>query len=607
MNASSGVADGGEGVESFNQHQGDGAADMATDPPPEADTSQDGAPSDFDKDDTQGDHMPAQDHIAFPQQPPAQRLAGAQPDAPADDHVTEALLFTPPNLHQRQSGAFHQQQQSAEGDAASARQQDQMGGKNHGWHAAEQGEQIMHPLKVPTHAVEGFAPRTSDQQLGHIGMEDQPWAAQRVHNIQSDHLMSVAVRDLGHQQAFTATDHKAALMGHAAGSIYSPAANRPSEGPVTIQQTPIASDDLPLQHDPGQIRDARLPPAILTAHGAGDVVVQSDEAAEYNAMAQPKADTDVRAGIAASPAIGRNFQSHQAAGLPSAQARGRDELAHNSVDDAAAIRLVDATANQRQNGSHGHRMAAPLVSDLSIWQAVGYPDRSGGPDHRPSDWLTTVAETQSASRSSINQIGEGRTATYSSVAAPEQSGINQLANMSAQPPDGRSADAVEINSIHVSGPADTASHASGASGSSQATSAPPVARQLAEAIIRSGAEPGQTELVLSPEELGRVQFSIRNVDGQLSVIISAERPETMILMRRNADLLTAELAQSGMGGAALDFGGGGQAADRGARNTREITSGSAHAKDNKALPAEIGQGASLTGNTLTGGRINIRL
>lgn len=602
MNASSGGAGVGEGVESLNQHQGDEAADMATDPPPEADTSQDGAPSDFDKDKAQGGDMHAQDHIAFVQQPPAPRLADGPAGAPAGDDIPEALLFTPPNLHQMRS-----QQQSAEGDATSARQQDQMVGKNHGWLAAEQAAQIMHPLKVPAHAAEGFAPGTSGQQLGHIGMEDQPWAAQHAHNTQSEHLMSVAVRDLGYQEAFTATDPKAALMGRA-GSIYSPATNWSSDGPVTIQLTPIASDDLPLQHDLGQIRDARLPPAILTAHGEGDLVVQSDEAAEYDALGRPRADTSVTAGIAASPtSIGRNFQSHQASGLPSTQAPGQDVLAHNSVDDAAAIRLVDATANQRQDWSQGKQMPAPRASDLSTWRVVGYPDRSRGSDHQPNDGLTAVAETQSTSRSSINQIGEARTATFSSVAAPEQPGINQLANMSAQPPDGGNTDAVDINSIHVSGPADTSSHASAASGSSQTTSTPPVARQLAEAIIRSGPEPGQTELVLSPEELGRVQFSIRNVDGQLSVIISAERPETMILMRRNADLLTAELAQSGMGGAALDFGGGGQAADRGARSTREIASGSAHAKDNKALPAETGQGASLTGSTFTGGRINIRL
>lgn len=150
--------------------------------------------------------------------------------------------------------------------------------------------------------------------------------------------------------------------------------------------------------------------------------------------------------------------------------------------------------------------------------------------------------------------------------------------------------------------------ASGPASTSPASTSPGTvatpARQLAEAIIRSGPESGETELVLSPDELGQVRFSFRNVDGQLNIMISAERPETMALLRRNADLLGAELAQSGMGGAALDFGGGGQAGERNTPTPRAAASG---LKQTEVIQPELEQGAGTIRNASSGGRINLRL
>ncbi|UWQ21457.1 flagellar hook-length control protein FliK [Jannaschia sp. W003] len=47
----------------------------------------------------------------------------------------------------------------------------------------------------------------------------------------------------------------------------------------------------------------------------------------------------------------------------------------------------------------------------------------------------------------------------------------------------------------------------------------------------------QTEVSLAPAELGRVTFVIRNEEGTLTMQILAERPETLELVRRHADLL----------------------------------------------------------------------
>lgn len=168
--------------------------------------------------------------------------------------------------------------------------------------------------------------------------------------------------------------------------------------------------------------------------------------------------------------------------------------------------------------------------------------------------------------------------------------------------------APELATLHVAAGVDSFGIA-GAASHAQPSSAhgAHAARQLAEAMILTGPEPGQTELVLSPEELGKVQFTISDVDGRLTVVISAERPETMTLLRRNAELLAAELAQSGMNGAALDFGGGKQPGDQsdrfGRHALREITTSTDGPVEPTGTERHSGAGY---GHTL-GGRLNIRL
>lgn len=89
-------------------------------------------------------------------------------------------------------------------------------------------------------------------------------------------------------------------------------------------------------------------------------------------------------------------------------------------------------------------------------------------------------------------------------------------------------------------------------------------RQLGDAIIRGSANATETELVLTPEELGKVRFAINQQDGVLTISISADRPDTLALLRRHADMLSTDLAQSGLGNTTLDFGTSGR--DRGRRD-----------------------------------------
>jgi hypothetical protein len=75
------------------------------------------------------------------------------------------------------------------------------------------------------------------------------------------------------------------------------------------------------------------------------------------------------------------------------------------------------------------------------------------------------------------------------------------------------------------------------------------------ASVRASAG-GTIEIRLAPEELGQVRLDIRLTDGGLSVLIDAERSESLDLMRRNADLLARELRDAGFGAINLAFGSG---------------------------------------------------
>ena len=70
----------------------------------------------------------------------------------------------------------------------------------------------------------------------------------------------------------------------------------------------------------------------------------------------------------------------------------------------------------------------------------------------------------------------------------------------------------------------------------------------------------QADLALNPEELGRLRFAIQHQDGKLTVVLTAERPDTLALLRQNAPQLLAEFVAAGFSGTTLSFGkwGGGE-------------------------------------------------
>lgn len=81
-----------------------------------------------------------------------------------------------------------------------------------------------------------------------------------------------------------------------------------------------------------------------------------------------------------------------------------------------------------------------------------------------------------------------------------------------------------------------------------------IATQLAQAAPRGGQPP--VDISLNPEELGQVRMSVSTTETSVVMSISAERPETLELMRRHLDQLTNEFRELGYDNIDFVFGGG---------------------------------------------------
>jgi flagellar hook-length control protein FliK len=74
---------------------------------------------------------------------------------------------------------------------------------------------------------------------------------------------------------------------------------------------------------------------------------------------------------------------------------------------------------------------------------------------------------------------------------------------------------------------------------------PQVINQVAAAILQSDGDQKVT-IRLDPPELGKVDIDMKFTDRGITVAVSAERSESVELMRRNANELLRELRESGL-------------------------------------------------------------
>lgn len=84
------------------------------------------------------------------------------------------------------------------------------------------------------------------------------------------------------------------------------------------------------------------------------------------------------------------------------------------------------------------------------------------------------------------------------------------------------------------------------------TQAQVITRQISIAFVPN--ESGALEVRLDPPELGRVKMQIVVGDDRVTAAVSAERPDVMDLLRRNAELLQRELQNAGHKNVEINFG-----------------------------------------------------
>ncbi|MDX8352859.1 flagellar hook-length control protein FliK [Cognatiyoonia sp. IB215182] len=86
-----------------------------------------------------------------------------------------------------------------------------------------------------------------------------------------------------------------------------------------------------------------------------------------------------------------------------------------------------------------------------------------------------------------------------------------------------------------------------------------IAQQLAVSVTQSTGR--ATEIALHPEELGRVRLAMTSLDAAITLSVTAERPETVDLLRRNIDILAQEFRDLGYDDINFSFEGGDKSDD----------------------------------------------
>lgn len=103
----------------------------------------------------------------------------------------------------------------------------------------------------------------------------------------------------------------------------------------------------------------------------------------------------------------------------------------------------------------------------------------------------------------------------------------------------------------------------------------------------------QAEVLMNPAELGRIRFDLITQGDQVQITLSVERPETLDLLRANAEALRAEFREAGLTADTLNFGQWAQRAP--ARDQPEALPDQAAAAQPQAIAAPYIKPVSASG------------
>ncbi|TGD41937.1 flagellar hook-length control protein FliK [Pseudotabrizicola sediminis] len=118
-------------------------------------------------------------------------------------------------------------------------------------------------------------------------------------------------------------------------------------------------------------------------------------------------------------------------------------------------------------------------------------------------------------------------------------------------------------------------------------------------IIQKGAD-SPVEVMLRPEELGKIRFDLTTIGDRLHIMLYVERPDAMDLIRRHGEQFLNDLRLSGFGNPSLSFG------DWSQRDARPAKA-PVPAKPTDGSPAAYDIPAGQAARTVAAGRLDLRL
>jgi flagellar hook-length control protein FliK len=250
-------------------------------------------------------------------------------------------------------------------------------------------------------------------------------------------------------------------------------------------------------------------------------------------------------------------------GLDGAAARPSGEVSQSepvptdkAVDELRLFILAEPPAV-------GARKPDPADGVPAFWAAreAAGPDAeaSGGPD--PAQGVTLLKDS-ATTRPAVepradNAAAQSLTETVASFAGEEPS-VQRDAKPGLAP----------LQAL-VGGPSQAAAATTSLMAPAQMTLPSQVPAQIAAALAARPERP--LELRIAPVELGGLTVNLRQDGEILRVVVQADRPETLDLLRRNGEILLEELRLAGFSGAALSFGDGGGKQDRRASASSHAT------------------------------------
>ena len=329
--------------------------------------------------------------------------------------------------------------------------------------------------------------------------------------------------------------------------------------PVAAAADPVtaARGDAPAVSENGAPRAATVPgapPLAVPAHGMAEtsVAVSREPAAPASAIgtwqpdsprsASPPPPVNATATVPATasgaadaqPALGAQPPERQAA--PPAT-KTADASSGGPAGNAVAALRIDAAPNvprRRGAASEGGRVGAPGPGPAAAVEGM----RVG---------VRIQDQTMSATSPAAGK-GPMAAPVFAAGARAAEPDISRLAASSER----------ELGEASFPAPAQSA----GAATRPQAPVMPQaeVARHVAAQIAHAtpAAAGREVELTLNPQELGRVRISLSHQDAGLAMSITAERGETVDLMRRHIDQLAREFRDLGYGDVSFSFGQSGQ-------------------------------------------------